>query len=249
MPRHSVGIITSPFASEGVHAAGEPRHPPSRHSRESGNPRSLQGTRGRWRLMSRTPPYSGPGRILQNRLFLWKITGVARDRRVARRSGSGWRTENFGACCRVRRRQADERTYLAEKCARSERRGGRITRRWFLGALSAAGLVLTAALCCEPTSRTWASASLEGPGQARAFRTRPDLRPPVIKVNASSPDAAPGYIFVSPKKEPSGAGSEPGRTPDIDGSGEPVWFHPLRDSKVDDFNFEVQEYRGETVLT
>jgi len=138
---------------------------------------------------------------------------------------------------------------LAEKCARSERRGGRITRRWFLGALSAAGLVLTAALCCEPTSRTWASASLEGPGQARAFRTRPDLRPPVIKVNASSPDAAPGYIFVSPKKEPSGAGSEPGRTPDIDGSGEPVWFHPLRDSKVDDFNFEVQEYRGETVLT
>jgi hypothetical protein len=138
---------------------------------------------------------------------------------------------------------------LAAKCARSERRGGRITRRWFLGALSAAWLALTGALGCEPTSRTRASASLEGPGQARAFRTRPDLRPPVIKVNASSPDAVPGYIFVSPKKEPGGRVPSQDAPLIIDGSGEPVWFHPLRDSKVDAFNFEVQEYRGETVLT
>jgi hypothetical protein len=149
----------------------------------------------------------------------------------------------------VRRRQADERTDLAEKWARSERCGGRITRRWFLGALSAAGLALTGALGCEPTSRTRASASPEGPGQARAFRTRPDLRPPVIKVNASSPDAAPGYIFVSPKKEPGGRVPSQDAPLIIDGSGEPGWFHPLRDSKVDAFNFEVQEYRGETVLT
>jgi hypothetical protein len=68
-------------------------------------------------------------------------------------------------------------------------------------------------------------------------------------VNASSPDAAPGYIFVSPKKEPGGRVPSQAAPLIIDGSGEAVWSHPLRDSKVDAFNFEVQECRGETVLT
>jgi hypothetical protein len=82
-----------------------------------------------------------------------------------------------------------------------------------------------------------------------AFRSRPDLRPPVIQVNKNLPGTAPGYIFVSPKKGP----GEEAPTQDapliVDASGEPVWFHPLQDAEVDAFNFEVQTYKGETVLT
>jgi hypothetical protein len=60
---------------------------------------------------------------------------------------------------------------------------------------------------------------------------------------------APGYIFVSPKKGP----GEEAPTQDapliVDASGEPIWFHPLQDAEADAFTFEVQEYKGETVLT
>jgi hypothetical protein len=68
-------------------------------------------------------------------------------------------------------------------------------------------------------------------------------------VNASSPDAAPGYVFVSPKKEPGGQAPSQDAPLILDGSGEPVWFHPPSDSQEDAFNFKVQEYRGEKVLT
>ncbi len=81
------------------------------------------------------------------------------------------------------------------------------------------------------------------------FRSRPDLRPPVIQVNTNLPGTAPGHIFVSPKKGP----GEEAPTQDapliVDASGEPVWFHPLQDAEADAFNFEVQTYKGETVLT
>jgi hypothetical protein len=140
---------------------------------------------------------------------------------------------------------------LAEKWAGSGRLGGTITRRRFLGALSAgaAGIALTSTLGCEPTARTLASTAPGGPGQARAFRTRPDLRPPDIKVFTGSPAAAPGYVFVSPKKEPGGRAPSQDAPLILDGSGEPVWFHPLSDSREDAFNFKVQEYKGEKVLT
>jgi len=63
------------------------------------------------------------------------------------------------------------------------------------------------------------------------------------------PSAAPGHIFVSPKKGP----GEEAPTQDapliVDASAEPIWFHPLQDADADAFNFEVQTYKGETVLT
>jgi hypothetical protein len=81
------------------------------------------------------------------------------------------------------------------------------------------------------------------------FRSRPDLRPPAIEVNTNLPGTAPGHIFVSPKKGP----GEEAPTQDapliVDASGEPVWFHPLQDAEADAFNFEVQTYKGEKVLT
>ncbi|HWS82387.1 MAG TPA: twin-arginine translocation signal domain-containing protein, partial [Rubrobacter sp.] len=129
--------------------------------------------------------------------------------------------------------------------------GGGITRRRFLGTLTAgtALVALSGPLACEPGSRTRASAAPQGPGRARTFRSRPDLRPPAIKVNANLPGTAPGHIFVSPKKGP----DEEAPTQDapliVDASGEPVWFHPLQDAEADAFTFEVQTYKGERVLT
>src|SRR5215207_3611894 len=144
----------------------------------------------------------------------------------------------------------DERANLGKQSSKG-RLGAGITRRRFLGALTAgtALVALSGSLGCEPSSRTRASAAPQGPGQARTFRSRPDLRPPAIKVNTNLPGTAPGHIFVSPKKGP----GEEGPTEDapliVDSSGEPVWFHPLKDAEADAFTFEVQTYKGETVLT
>jgi hypothetical protein len=140
---------------------------------------------------------------------------------------------------------------VTDKWARTGRLGGTISRRRFLGALSvgAAGIALTGPVGCEPASHTLASASPGRPEQARAFRTRPDLRPPAIKVNAGSPAATPGYVFVSPKKEPGGRAPSQDAPLILDGSGDPVWFHPPSNSQEDVFNFRVQEYKGEKVLT
>jgi hypothetical protein len=145
----------------------------------------------------------------------------------------------------------DERADLGKR-ERDERLRPGITRRKFLGAVTAgtAWIALTGALGCEPTSRTRATAAPQGPGQARTFRSRPDLRPPVINVNVNSPDTSPGYIFVSPKKGPGEEAPSEDAPLIVDNNGEPVWFHPLLgDPDKDAFNFEVQTYKGETVLT
>jgi hypothetical protein len=144
----------------------------------------------------------------------------------------------------------DERANLGKQSSKG-RLGAGVTRRRFLGALTAgtALVALSGSLGCEPGSRTTASAAPQGSGQARTFRSRPDLRPPAIRVNASLPGTAPGHIFVSPKKGP----GEEALTQDapliVDSSGEPVWFYPLEDAEADAFTFEVQTYKGERVLT
>src|ERR671912_1783127 len=144
----------------------------------------------------------------------------------------------------------DERTNLCGQ-SRDGRLGAGITRRKFLRALTAgtALVALSGSLGCEQSPRTRASAASQGSGQARTFRSRPDLRPPAVKVNANLPGTAPGHIFVSPKKGP----GEEAPTQDapliVDASGEPVWFHPLQDAEADSFTFEVQTFRGERVLT
>ncbi|MBA3492146.1 MAG: aryl-sulfate sulfotransferase [Rubrobacteraceae bacterium] len=137
------------------------------------------------------------------------------------------------------------------KRSRSGSLRGKITRRRFLGATTAgtALVALSGSLGCEPTARTRATAAPRTEGQAMAFHSRPDLRPPEIEVNMNLLGAALGYIFVSPKKGP----GEEAPTQDapliVDAGGEPVWFHPLQDAEHDAFNFGVQTYKGETVLT
>jgi hypothetical protein len=131
------------------------------------------------------------------------------------------------------------------------RLGAGITRRRFLGAITAgtAWVALSGSLGCEWTASTTATAAPRGSGETRAFRSRPDLHPPAIKVNTNSPGTAPGYIFVSPKKGPEEQAPTQDAPMIVDEGGEPVWFHPLQDDEADAFNFEVQTYKGETVLT
>jgi hypothetical protein len=136
----------------------------------------------------------------------------------------------------------------------------RFTRRRFLTAASAAAacLALTPTVGCEPPERSSKLRSsralnvkpLPGaplpPDGVWAFRSRPDLNPPVIKVvTEARDDTAPGYIFVAPEK--GGAGK--GGSMIIDDRGQVVWFHPLRGPYGRTMNFETQAYQGRDVLT
>jgi Arylsulfotransferase (ASST) len=81
------------------------------------------------------------------------------------------------------------------------------------------------------------------PSEAQAFHSRPDLRPPVVSVTASSPSVAPGDEFLAPYSGPGQAGPMI-----LDPSGGLVWFHPLP-THTSATNFRVQEYEGSPVLT
>jgi hypothetical protein len=127
-----------------------------------------------------------------------------------------------------------------------------ITRRRFLEAVAAGGawITLTGILGCQRSPRARAIASPARGEQPWAFRSRPEFRPPVVEVRTQARATAPGYVFVSPKKEPGASGPSEDAPLIVDNSGEPVWFHPLQgDNEKDAFNFEVQTYKGQKVLT
>jgi hypothetical protein len=77
----------------------------------------------------------------------------------------------------------------------------------------------------------------------QAFRSRPDLRPPAVRVNVRSAAARPGEILVAPKRGATQVGPMI-----LDEDGELAWFHPLEDD-LQAFDFRAQEYRGRPVLT
>src|SRR5215212_4545224 len=78
-----------------------------------------------------------------------------------------------------------------------------------------------------------------------AFRSRPDLSPPVVEVVREAHHTAQGYVFVAPEEGEVGQGG----SLIIDDRGRVVWFRPLLDTSGRAMNFEVQTYRGESVLT
>jgi len=83
------------------------------------------------------------------------------------------------------------------------------------------------------------------PGDApyRHFQSRPDLRPPRVKLFAlDERRVLPGYIFIAPKKKVEQAGPLI-----LDSRGRVVWFLPVDAKGVTDFR--VQRYRGKPVLT
>jgi hypothetical protein len=127
----------------------------------------------------------------------------------------------------------------------------RITRRRFLQA-TAGGAALAAlggTLGCDPDPSARATAASSPVGQTWSFRSRPDLRPPVITVTHPPEDAAPGLVFVAPKNGPEEAHPSQDGCVILDNEGQPVWLHLLADESLDVMNFKLQEYKGETVLT
>src|SRR5215218_2454736 len=125
-----------------------------------------------------------------------------------------------------------------------------ITRREFLGA--AAGTVwfaLAGTLGCEAIELTRASASPARAGQAWSFRSRPDLKPPVLEVTTQAHDTAAGYVFCAPKNGPEEAGPGQDGCLILDDSGQPVWFRPVGREAMDAMDFKLQSYRGREVLT
>jgi hypothetical protein len=74
------------------------------------------------------------------------------------------------------------------------------------------------------------------------FRSRPDLKPPLVTVLTAEHRRAPGYVFIAPKKHVAQAGPLI-----LDNRGQVVWFRPLDTRGVTDFR--VQRYRGRNVLT
>ncbi len=84
------------------------------------------------------------------------------------------------------------------------------------------------------------------PGTAASeqhFHSRPDLRPPVLTVTASSPAVAAGDIFVAPY-----AGSGQAGPMILDPSGGLLWFKPLP-RYTSATNLRVQGYEGHPALT
>ena len=79
------------------------------------------------------------------------------------------------------------------------------------------------------------------PPRTLSFHSRPDLTPPVVTVSTSSAAAAPGYLFIAPKRGAIQKGPEI-----VDDRGRPVWFRPVPAQATD---FRVQTYRGRKVLT
>jgi len=102
---------------------------------------------------------------------------------------------------------------------------------------------------CEPDAHIRAaSASPVPPEQAWAFRSRPDLKPPGIRVITPPRDVAPGYVFCAPKNGPEEAGPGQDGCLILDNRGQPVWFRPLQREDWDVMDFKLQQYRGEPVL-
>jgi len=130
--------------------------------------------------------------------------------------------------------------------------GEKTTRRGFLvtAAVGVAGLALTGVAGCRQTKPGRASASsLRRPAEAWIFRSRPDLRPPVVRVLESRRGTSPGYIFLAPKKDPDETGPGQDGPMIVDNEGQPVWFHPAPPSEPDTMAFKAQSYRGKPVLT
>jgi arylsulfotransferase ASST len=75
------------------------------------------------------------------------------------------------------------------------------------------------------------------------FVSRPDLKPPVLRVDAPKPGTANGFVFLAPKRTTGQSGPTI-----LDAQGRYVWFHPLpKGITADDFG--VQTYQGKPVLT
>ncbi len=98
--------------------------------------------------------------------------------------------------------------------------------------LALAGLVLAVSGCGDS----------EASPPYQHFHSRPDLKPPPVRILTPAHGTAHGYVFIAPKKNVAQAGPMI-----IDDRGRLVWFRPLNTRGVTDFR--AQTYRGRPVLT
>jgi hypothetical protein len=121
--------------------------------------------------------------------------------------------------------------------------GIRHTRREFLrvAGVGAVGAALLNTPGCKPADWISTIASTGQSGSTQSFRSRPDLKPPAVRVNVRASDSvAQGFVFVAVKK---GAGQDGPMI--LDNQGRLVWFSKDRYAT----DFKVQTYKGEPVLT
>jgi hypothetical protein len=117
-------------------------------------------------------------------------------------------------------------------------------RGWI--SLAAAGATLAGALVVGQ-----AATANPGNPSARAsrtlgyewFRSRPDLRPPKVRVRTAARNTAPGYVFLAGIPSPAQRGPMI-----VDNLGRLVWFKRLPKGIVP-ADLRVQTYRGRPVLT
>ncbi len=84
----------------------------------------------------------------------------------------------------------------------------------------------------------------EIPEAVSSFRSRPGLRPPIISTEVLNPGADEGLIFMAPKN---GAGRDGALI--VEQTGEPVWFLPVDVAENRIYEFRVQNYLAQSVLT
>lgn len=78
----------------------------------------------------------------------------------------------------------------------------------------------------------------------RRFRSRPDLRPPVIMIDVPAEGTGEGYVFLGAIVEDGQAGAMI-----LDNAGELIWYNPPANDLDDQHDVRVQTYRGEPVIT
>ena len=144
----------------------------------------------------------------------------------------------------------------------------RLSRRQFLprAAVAAVGLVAAGAVGYELPHRSGSGrrsspasgggSSSAGPatataasGRVQTFLTRPDLRPPAVRVtplrSQSAPGSTPRFILLAPMNAVPASEPQQGLMM-LDRQGRLVWFAPSGEPR---FNLDVQSYAGRPALT
>jgi hypothetical protein len=117
-----------------------------------------------------------------------------------------------------------------------------LTRRQLLGAGVGGAVVLAGAGVGVDRLLRGSGNGLPPNGTAQRFVSAPDLRPTIVRYEAT-PEVAPGLMFIGPdRSKPVQAGGMI-----LDGS-ELVWFHPVP-YRHWTTNLQVRSWRGEPVLT
>jgi len=113
----------------------------------------------------------------------------------------------------------------------------RPTRRQFIQAagMVAAGAAAFGTAGCLPSTGGPTTSASTGP-TTRSYRSRPDLKVPILTTTNTASSAVHGRFFIAP-----------GGPMIADERGEPLWFHPVSGKNVS--NFRAQLYAGNPVLT